>query len=83
MFVEFWYIDTSINRITATGAYMCHRFSWASFKRNNFFQIFVLLLRLITQNVAELFNLTSGIRVRVKSSCPKDVSRGSMMGHDI
>jgi hypothetical protein len=25
-----------LNRITATGAYMCHRFSWASFKLNNF-----------------------------------------------
>jgi hypothetical protein len=25
-----------INRITATGAYMRHRFSWASFKLNNF-----------------------------------------------
>jgi hypothetical protein len=28
--------DVNVNRITATGAYMRHRFSWASFKLNNF-----------------------------------------------
>jgi hypothetical protein len=47
------------------------------------FQIFVCLLCLIAQNVAELFNLDSGIRVRVRDSRAKDVSRGSMMGLEI
>ncbi len=58
---------------------MAHRFSWALFKLNNFW-IFVRLLRLIAQNVAELFNLNSGIMVRVRGSHAEDVSRGSMMG---
>jgi hypothetical protein len=71
-----------INRITATGAYMRHRFSRASFKLNNF-QIFVHLLRLIAQNVANVFNLTSGIRVRVRACWAKDVSRGSPAGLEI
>ncbi len=61
---------------------MAHRFSWASFKLNNFLN-FVRLLRLIAQNVAELLNLISGVRVRVRGSCTKDVSRGSVMGLDI
>ncbi len=47
------------------------------------FQIFVRLLRLITQNIAELLNLTSGVRVRVGASCAKDVSRGSLAGLEI
>jgi hypothetical protein len=58
---------------------MAHRFSWASFKVNNFL-IFFRLLRLIAQNVAEPFNLNSGVRVRVRGSCTKDVSRGSVTG---
>ncbi len=61
---------------------MRHRFSRASFKLNNFL-IFVRLLRLIAQNVARLFNLTSGIRVGVGASRAKDVSRGSPAGLEI
>jgi hypothetical protein len=38
---------------------------------------------LIAQNVAELFNLSSGVRVGVRSSHTKDVSRGSVMGLEI
>jgi hypothetical protein len=37
----------------------------------------------MAQNVAELFNLTSGIRVRVGASRAKDVSRGSLAGLEI
>jgi hypothetical protein len=59
---------------------MAHRFSWASFKLNNILQIFVRLLRLISQNVAELFNLNSGIRVKVRGSRANDMSRGSVTG---
>ncbi len=44
------------------------------------FQIFVRLLCLIAQNVAELFKLTSGVRVRVGACCAKDGSRGSPAG---
>ncbi len=44
------------------------------------FQIFVRLLHLIAQNVAELSNFNSGIRVRVRGSRAKDVSRGSVTG---
>ena len=44
------------------------------------FRIFVRLLHLIAQNVAELFNLTSGVRVMVRASCAKVASRGSMTG---
>jgi hypothetical protein len=58
---------------------MAHRFSWASFKLGNF-SIFFRLLCLIAQNVAELFNLNSGVRVRVRASCTKDVSRGYLVG---
>jgi hypothetical protein len=72
----------SIDSLTAIGPYMAHRFSWASFKLNNF-SIFVRLLRLIAQNVAELFNLNSGIKVRVRASRTKDVSRGSLTGLEI
>jgi hypothetical protein len=61
---------------------MAHRFSWALFKLNNF-SIFVCLLRLIAQNVAELFNLNSGDRVRVGGSRAKDMSRGSVTGFKI
>jgi hypothetical protein len=61
---------------------MAHRFSWASFKLNNFSN-FVRLLCLIAQNVAELFNLISGVRVRVRGHCTKDMSRGSLTGLDI
>ncbi len=46
-------------------------------------QIFVRLLRLIPQNVAELFNLNSGVRVRVRGSGAKAVSRGSVTGREI
>ncbi len=61
---------------------MCHRFSRALFKLNNF-SIFVNLLRLIAQNVANVFNLTSGVRVRVVACRAKDVSRGSLAGLEI
>jgi hypothetical protein len=47
------------------------------------FQIFVYLLRLIAQNVAELFNLNSAVRVEVRSSRTKDVSKGSVSGLEI
>jgi hypothetical protein len=47
------------------------------------FRIFVCLLCSIAQNVAELFNLNSGIRVRVRGSHAKGVSKRSMMGHRI
>jgi hypothetical protein len=47
------------------------------------FQIFVRLLRLIAQNVAELFNLNSGIRVRIRDSRAEDVSRGFVTGPKI
>jgi hypothetical protein len=47
------------------------------------FQIFVRLLHLIAQSVAELFNLTSGVRVRIKASRADDVSRGSLAGLEI
>ncbi len=46
-------------------------------------QIFVRLLCLIAQNVAELFNLTSGVKVSVGASRAEDVSRGSQEGLDI
>jgi hypothetical protein len=61
---------------------MVHRFTWALFKLNNFWN-FVRLLHLIPQNVAELINLISGGRVRVRGSCAKNVSRGSVMGFEI
>jgi hypothetical protein len=61
---------------------MAHRFSWASFKFNNFLN-FVRLLRLIGQNVAKLFNLNSEVRVRVRGSHTEDVSRGSLTGIEI
>ncbi len=44
------------------------------------FQIFVRLLCLIVQNVAEISNLTSGVRVRARASHAEDVSGGSLMG---
>jgi hypothetical protein len=58
---------------------MAHRFSWASFTLNNV-SIFFRLLHLIAQNVAEHFNLNSGIRVRVRGSCAEDVNLGSLTG---
>jgi hypothetical protein len=76
------YSSPPFNRITTTGAYMRHRFSRALFKLNNF-AIFVCLLRFIVQNVAELFNLTSGIRVSFMTCRDKDVSRGSLAGLDV
>jgi hypothetical protein len=75
-------IQHFFNRITATGTYMHHRFCGLCSSLMTF-QIFVRLLRLIAHNVAELFNLTSGIRVRVGASCAKDVSRGSLAGVEI
>ncbi len=68
-----------VNRITATGAYMHHRFLRASFKLNNVSN-FVRLLCLKAQNVAKLFNFTSGVRVRVWASRAEDKSRGSLVG---
>jgi hypothetical protein len=56
-----------LNSLITIGPYMAHRFSWASFKLNNCWN-FVCLLSLIPQNVAELFNLNSGIRVGVRGS---------------
>jgi hypothetical protein len=47
------------------------------------FQFFVRLLRLIAQNVANVFNWNSGVRVRVRGCCAKDVSRGSLVGLEI
>jgi hypothetical protein len=47
------------------------------------FQIFVRLLHLIAQIVAELSTLTNGIRVTVRACCAKDVSRGSVVGLEI
>ncbi len=47
------------------------------------FQMFVCLLRLIAQNVAELSNFISGYRFRVRGSRAKDVSRGSVTGLEI
>ncbi len=44
------------------------------------FQIFVRLLCLIAQNVAELFNLNINVRVGVRARFAKDVSRGSLTG---
>ncbi len=41
------------------------------------------MLRLIAQKVAELFNLTSGVRVMARASHVEDVSRESLMGLDI
>jgi hypothetical protein len=70
------------NSLTAIGPYMAHRCSWASFKLKTF-QFFVHLLCLINQNLAELFNLNSGIRIRVRGSRAKDMSRGSVMGLEI
>jgi hypothetical protein len=35
--------------------------------------------KMIAQNVAEHFNLNSGVRVRVRGSRAEDVSRGSLM----
>jgi hypothetical protein len=69
------------NRITATGAYMHHRFLRASFKLNNFvnFCLFATFHR-SKCTIAELFNLASGVRVRVGASRAKDVSRGSLAG---
>jgi hypothetical protein len=61
---------------------MAHRFSWALFKLNNFSN-FVRLLHLSDQNVAELFNLNSSVRVSVKGSLSKDMSRGSVTGLEI
>jgi hypothetical protein len=52
-----------INRITATDAHTRHRFSWASFKLYNFANF--CLFAIIAQNVANVLNLTSGIRVSV------------------
>jgi hypothetical protein len=41
------------------------------------------VLLFIAQNVAELFNLNSGVRVRVRGSHAEDMSRGSMAGLEI
>jgi hypothetical protein len=71
-----------LNRITATGAYMRHRFSWALFKLNNFLN-FCPFAKFDSSNVAELFNLTNGVRVRVGASHAEDVSRGSLADLDI
>ncbi len=46
-------------------------------------QIFVRLLRLIDQNVANVFNLTSSVRVSIVTCCTKDVSTGSPAGLEI
>jgi hypothetical protein len=70
------------NRITATCTYVRHRFLGLCSSLITF-RIFVHLLRFIAQNVAELFNLTNGIRVRVRASHALDVSRGSLMGLEI
>ncbi len=48
------------------------------------FLIFVRRQRLIVaQNVAELFNLNSGVRVSVRGSRAKVMSRGSILGYEI
>ncbi len=44
------------------------------------FQIFVHLLHLIAQNVAELFILNSSVRDGVRGRGTEDVSRGSVTG---
>ncbi len=46
-------------------------------------RIFVRLLCLKTQNAAEILNLTSGVRVRVRDSQVEDMSRGPLMGLEI
>ena len=46
-------------------------------------QSFVHLLRLIAQNVANVFNLTSGIRVSVVTCCAENLSRGSHGSQDM
>jgi hypothetical protein len=61
----------------------CSRRNLIAVKMFITFQIFVRLLRLIAQNVAELSNFISGLRFRVRGSHAKDVSRGSVMGFDI
>ncbi len=80
--LHFWHDCCFLNRVTATGAYMRHRLFGLHSSLITFW-IFVRLLRLIAQNVAELFNLTSSARVRVGASCADDVSRGSLAGLEI
>jgi len=70
------------NSLTITGAYICHRFSWASLELNDFSNFYPLLC-FTGQNVAKGFNLTSGARVRIRASCAEDMSGGSLMGLDI
>jgi hypothetical protein len=72
----------SINSLTPTGAYMSHRLSRALLKLYNI-RIFVRLQCLIAGNVADVFNLTSGARVRVKASHVEDMTRGSLTCLDI
>jgi hypothetical protein len=61
---------------------MDHRLFWASFKVNNFSN-FCPFATFDSSNVAELFNLNSGVRVRVRGSAAVDVSRGSLTGLEI
>ncbi len=78
-FVNEFTLQFGINSLTAIGPYMAHRFLGLRSSLITF-QIFVLLLRLIALNVAELFNLNSDIWVRIRGSCAEDVSRGFEAG---
>ncbi len=59
------------NRITATGAYIVATGFLGLRSSLITLRFFVRLPRLIAKNVAKLFNLTSGIKVRVKASLSK------------
>ncbi len=61
---------------------MRHRFSRASLELLSL-QIFVSLLSLIAQNVANGLNLTNGTRVGDGAGRTEDMIRGSLMGLDI
>jgi hypothetical protein len=63
-----------LNRKTATGAYMHHRFLRASFKLNNFSK-FCPFVMFDKSKCSLVFNLTSGIRVRATGCCTGDVRR--------
>jgi hypothetical protein len=52
--------DGSLNSLTAIGPYLAHRL-FGLRSRLITFQIFVRRLRLIAQNVAELFNSNTGV----------------------
>jgi hypothetical protein len=75
-------VPDGLSSLTNIGPYMAHRVFFASLELHNFSN-FCPFFTFDSYNVDNAFNWNSGVSVRVREGCTKDVSRGSLMGLEI